>query len=59
MNDAEILCLIEKHEVRLVRRVGSNGWEWVAYNAVGIGTSPNLREAVLACIVQVEAKDLT
>lgn len=52
MTAEEILNLVEKYEIRLVRRVGTDGWEWVAYNAVATGIHANVREAIKACASQ-------
>lgn len=52
MSDTELIGLIEKHEIRIVRRPGAGGgWQWVAYNGSATCADPDLRTAVIGCVV--------
>lgn len=53
LQDVDLIDLIERLNIHLVRRPGSGGgWEWVAYTNRATAVSTDLRQAVVDCAAQ-------
>lgn len=61
MTADEILDAIDRHQIRLVRRVGSTGvgWEIVAYSDRASGVGPSAREAITECVRNIQNESNT
>lgn len=54
MTADETLDAIDQYAIRLVRRVGDHGWEYVAYNELATGIGKTSREAVADFLSRVK-----